>query len=306
MLSEPKRRTGTHFPKSRRNPGNALKRPSLRWERQIHPGWPADKKRLGDGGRGDTIDPFDLSGRIALVTGAGRGIGRAVAQRLAVLGAHVIITDINTDGAKETKAIIDNAGGGAEVQRLDVTDDAEISRVAEAVIAAHGRIDILINNAGICINATALDTSDEIWRRQMSVNIDAVFRCCREFGAHMFRRRKGAIVNLSSFAAVVDVRPQNHVAYSVSKAGVAHMSRVLASEWAHRGVRVNAVAPGIVATDMPLGAGVKMHKIWKTQIPTGQFLQPYEIANVIAFLVSDASSAITGHLIMADGGVTIW
>jgi len=289
-----------------RNPGKASANPPLRWERQTHPRWPADRKRLGDAGRGDTIDPFDLSGRIALVTGAARGIGRAVAQRLAILGAHVIVTDINTDGATQTKAIIDEAGGTAEVRQLDVTSDAEIRRVSEAVIAAHGRIDILINNAGICINADALETTDEVWERQMRVNLDAVFRCCREFGAHMFRRGKGAIVNLSSFAALVDVRPQNHVAYSVSKAGVAHMSRVLASEWAHRGVRVNAIAPGFVATDMPLGAGVKMHKIWKTQIPTGQVLQPYEIANVIAFLVSDASSAITGHLVVADGGVTIW
>jgi short chain dehydrogenase len=182
MSSKSKIPTRSRGPTNGRNPDKASAEPPLRWEPQIHPGWPVEKKRLGDAGRGNTIDPFALNGRIALVTGAGRGIGRAVAQRLAVLGAHVIITDINTDGAMETKAIIDDAGGAAEVRRLDVTSDAEVRDVSEAVIAAHGRIDILINNAGICINATALDTTDEIWGRPMRVNIDAVFRCSREFG----------------------------------------------------------------------------------------------------------------------------
>jgi NAD(P)-dependent dehydrogenase (short-subunit alcohol dehydrogenase family) len=268
--------------------------------------WPAEPHRVGDAGRGSSRNPFDLGGRIALVTGAARGIGRAVAERLAMQGAHIVVTDINDAGSDQTKAIIEKAGGTAEVMHFDVTDQAQIDSVAQAVIAAHGRIDILINNAGICLNAAALDTTKDIWDRQMRVNLDAVFYCSRAFGAHMVKQGSGAIVNLSSMAAIIDVHPQDHVGYSVSKAGVAHLSKVLGSEWANTGVRVNAIGPGFVATDMPLGAGIEMLDIWKTQIPMGRFLQPYEIANVIAFLVSDAASSITGQLIIADGGVTIW
>jgi NAD(P)-dependent dehydrogenase (short-subunit alcohol dehydrogenase family) len=268
--------------------------------------WPAESHRVGDSGRGNSRNPFDLSDRIALVTGAARGIGRAVAERLSTQGAHVIVTDINDEGSKQTQAIIEKAGGTAETMHFDVTDQDQIDRVCEAVIGTHGRVDILINNAGICLNAPALETSKEIWDRQMRLNLDAVFYCSRAFGAHMVKQGRGAIVNLSSMAGIIDVHPQDHVAYSVSKAGVAHLSKVLGSEWATTGVRVNAIGPGFVATDMPLGAGIEMLEIWKTQIPMNRFMQPYEVANVIAFLVSDAASSITGQLIIADGGVTIW
>jgi NAD(P)-dependent dehydrogenase (short-subunit alcohol dehydrogenase family) len=278
----------------------------IRWKSQIHPDWPVEKRRRGDTGRGDTLNPFDLSGRIALITGAGRGIGRATAQRLVSLGAHVIVTDINLPGARETKAIVEDVGGTAEVHRFDVADRAELNQIVKSVLETHGRLDILINNAGICTNAPALQTTDEIWERQMRINLDSVFHCCRAFGEHMVRRGSGAIVCLASIAGLIDVRPQDHIAYSVSKAAVAHMARVLASEWAHRGVRVNAVSPGFVATDMPLAAGKKLQKFWQSQIPLGRFLQPYEIANTIAYLAADASSAITGQSIIIDGGFTIW
>jgi NAD(P)-dependent dehydrogenase (short-subunit alcohol dehydrogenase family) len=268
--------------------------------------WPAESHRVGDSGRGSSRNPFDLSDRIALVTGAARGIGRAVAERLAIQGAHVIVTDINDEGSKQTQAIIEKAGGTAETMHFDVTDQAQIDSVVAALIKKHGRVDILINNAGICLNATALDTTKDIWDRQMRLNLDAVFYCSRAFGAHMVKEGRGAILNLSSMAGIIDVHPQDHVAYSVSKAGVAHLSKVLGSEWATTGVRVNAIGPGFVATDMPLGAGIEMLEIWKTQIPMNRFMQPYEVANVIAFLVSDAASSITGQLIIADGGVTIW
>jgi len=268
--------------------------------------WPPEGKRVGDAGRASARNPFDLSGRVAVVTGAGRGIGRAVSERLAMQGAHIVVTDVNDAGSAETRASIEEAGGTAEALHLDVTRQEEIDRVAADVFDRHGRIDILINNAGICLNATALETTKEIWDRQMRLNLDAVFHCSRTFGEIMVKQGSGAILNLSSMAALIDVHPQDHVAYSVSKAGVAHLSKVLGSEWANTGVRVNAIAPGFVATDMPLGAGIEMLEIWKSQTPMNRFLQPFEIANVIAFLVSDAASAITGQLIVADGGVTIW
>jgi NAD(P)-dependent dehydrogenase (short-subunit alcohol dehydrogenase family) len=264
----------------------------------------ASEKKTGDAGRGDSVNPFDLVGRIALVTGAGRGIGRAIAQRLSSLGAYVVVSDINVEGAQETLAIISKSGGVGEAKRLDVSDPEEVSRVSAEVIAAHAQIDILVNNAGICINASALETTHEVWQRQMRVNLDAVFWCCKAFGAHMVRRGSGAIINVSSMAAVIDVRPEHHVAYNVSKAGVAHLSRMLASEWAESGVRVNAVGPGFVATEM-LTEDRSLRQFWKAQIPLERFLEPYEIANAIAFLATDAASAITGNHILADGGVTI-
>jgi NAD(P)-dependent dehydrogenase (short-subunit alcohol dehydrogenase family) len=173
-------------------------------------------------------------------------------------------TDLNEPGAFETQELIKKAGGSADAKRFDVTDQAPIDSVAAAVVKDHGAVDSLINNAGICLNAEALETTKKIWDRQMRVNLDAVFCCCRTFGAYMVKQRRGAIVNLSSMAAVIDVHPQDHVGYSVSKAGVAHLSKVLGSEWANTGVRINAIGPGFVATDMPLAAGAEMLAIWKT------------------------------------------
>lgn len=268
--------------------------------------WPEEQKRVGDTGRGNTKNPFDLSDRVALVTGAGRGIGRAIAEKLSSLEAHVVASDINQEGIAETVSILRESGGSAEAMQLDVTNQADIDRAAADILSEHGRIDILVNNAGICLNAEALETTDEIWDRQMRVNLDAVFHCCRAFGRYMVDNERGAIVNLSSMAAIIDCHPQDHIGYSVSKAGVAHMSKVLGSEWANTGVRVNAIAPGFVATDMPLAAGSDMLDVWRSQIPMNRFTQPYEVANVIAFLVSDAASSITGQLVVADGGVTIW
>jgi NAD(P)-dependent dehydrogenase (short-subunit alcohol dehydrogenase family) len=268
--------------------------------------WPPEGKRVGDAGRASTRNPFDLSGRVAVVTGAARGIGRAVSERLAMQGAHVVVADVNDEGSESTKRLIEEAGGHAETMHFDVTQQEEIDRVAAEVFGRHGYIDILINNAGICLNAPALETTKEIWDRQMRVNLDAVFYCSRTFGGYMIKQGSGAILNLSSMAGIIDVHPQDHVGYSVSKAGVAHLSKVLGSEWANTGVRVNAIAPGFVATDMPLGAGIEMLEIWRKQTPMNRFLQPFEIANVIAFLVSDAASSITGQLVIADGGVTIW
>ena len=240
--------------------------------------------------------------RVAVVTGGTRGIGEAISKALKAAGYKVAANYAGNDEAAQKF----KSATGIPVYKWDVSHFEACGAGLKQVEADLGPIDILINNAGICINATALDTSPEVWERQMTINLDAVFFLSQAVGAHMVKAGRGAMVNLSSFAAVVDVRPQKHIAYSVSKAGVAHLSRVLASEWARSGVRVNAIAPGFVMTDMPLGAGMEMHDIWRKFVPAERFLHPYEVANVIAFLASDASSAITGQLIMADGGITIW
>jgi NAD(P)-dependent dehydrogenase (short-subunit alcohol dehydrogenase family) len=251
---------------------------------------------------------FSLENRVAVVTGAGRGIGFAIARTLAEAGATVVVAELNPELGQKAVLALADLGYQASFVPVNVADSEAVKWAAEQVISTQGRVDVLVNNAGICINADALETTDETWARQMEVNLSGVFYCCREFGRHMVEQRSGSIVNISSMAGVVDVRPQSHVAYSVSKAGVAHLARVLASEWAPHGVRVNAVGPGYVATDMPLAAGRNggLMEAWMSNVPIGRMSEPEEISSVVLFLASDAASSVTGHLLMADGGYTVW
>ncbi len=249
------------------------------------------------------VELFRLDGEVAVVTGGGRGIGRAVATAFAEAGAKVVIAEREASlGARAAGEL----GGDAEFIELDVSDSAAVRCAADEIVRRHGCVDVLVNNAGICLNADALSTTDEIWRRQMAVNLDGLFYCCREFGGHMVRRGGGSVVNLSSMAAFINARPQKHVGYSATKAAVAQVTRALASEWAKSGVRVNAIAPGYVGTEMPLAAGRELVDQWLEQIPIGRLLEPAEIAAAILFLASRASSALTGSVIIADGGYTSW
>lgn len=251
---------------------------------------------------------FSLVDRVAVVTGAGRGIGFAIARTLAKAGATVVVAELSPELGQKAVLALADLGCQASFVPVNVADSEAVKRAVAQVISQKGRVDVLVNNAGICINADPLETTDEIWSRQMEVNLNGVFYCCREFGRHMVEQRSGSIVNISSMAGVVDVRPQSHVAYSVSKSGVAHMARVLASEWAPYNVRVNAVGPGYVATDMPLAAGQNgdLMETWMSNVPLGRMSEPEEISNVVLFLASDAASSVTGHLLMADGGYTVW
>jgi NAD(P)-dependent dehydrogenase (short-subunit alcohol dehydrogenase family) len=249
------------------------------------------------------LEKFRLDGRVAVVTGGGRGIGLSIAEAFVEAGARTIIAELDPDlGMAAARKL----GASAEFVALDVSRSEAVRDVADEIASRHGCADVLVNNAGICLNSDALNTSDEIWRRQLAVNLDGVFYCCREFGRHMVRHRRGSIVNLSSIAGLIDVRPQNHIAYSTSKAGVTQISRVLASEWAAFGVRVNAIAPGYTATAMPLSVGEGLMETWKAQIPIGRMLDPQEIAAAVLFMASDAASSVTGHTLMADGGYTVW
>ena len=255
-----------------------------------------------------TIERFRLDDRIAVVTGGGRGIGFAISSALAEAGATVIIAEINAETGNAAAEKLQQAGHKAEFLQLNVADSASVRAAAEELIQRHERIDVLVNNAGICINAGALETTDEIWDKQMAVNQSGLFYCCREFGRYMVERGSGSIVNLSSIAAVIDIRPQHHIAYSATKAAVTQMTKVLASEWASHGVRVNALGPGYVATDMPMAGGKNQELLntWLSYIPIGRMIEPDEVAAAALFLASDASSSVTGHLLMTDGGYTVW
>lgn len=247
---------------------------------------------------------FRLDGRVALVTGAARGIGQCIATVLGQLGATVVLAD-RLSLVHETAAALARDGIKAEGIVLDVTDRPAVDDAVDGVVERHGRIDAMVANAGWSYEDASVDHSDENWSRALDINLNGVFYAVRRAGRHMVAQKKGAIVALSSIAGVKYVRPEHHVGYDVAKAGVAHMCRVLGCEWAAAGVRVNAVGPGYTDTEMLSEVGRTQPAIlkqWIDDIPMGRLLRREEIASAIAFLLSDAASGMTGQLVMVDAG----
>ncbi|HSK39586.1 MAG TPA: glucose 1-dehydrogenase [Arenibaculum sp.] len=255
------------------------------------------------------LEKLKLDGRVAVVTGGGRGIGLACAHALAEAGARLVVADIDAAVAEEGRSTLERQGYTAEALTLDVTKPDDVTRAADDTAARLGRIDVLVANAGIARSGTpAEELTDEHWLNVNDVNYNGVFWCNRAFGRHMLKAGRGAIVNIGSMSGFIVNRPQKQAYYNASKAAVHHLTRSLAAEWADRGVRVNAVAPTYIDTPLTRFGGETpgMMEAWLRDTPMGRMGQPEEIASVVHFLASDAASLMTGSIVLADGGFTAW
>jgi NAD(P)-dependent dehydrogenase (short-subunit alcohol dehydrogenase family) len=255
------------------------------------------------------LSKFRLDNKVAVITGAARGIGFATADALSEAGATVIITDMDEAAAAKACDLLRAKGRKAFSAKLDVTNPREVEHVQATLLKTHGRIDILVNNAGIAISFKPAETMDDAtWLKVLDVNLNGVFWCARAFGKSMLENGGGAIVNVGSMSADIVNYPQEQANYNASKAGVHHLTRSLAAEWATRGVRVNAVAPTYIETDLTkdVAGDPEIRKHWIDGTPMARMGKPEEIASVILFLASDAASLMTGSIVSVDGGYTCW
>lgn len=241
-----------------------------------------------------------LEGRVALVTGASRGIGRAIARRLAAQGA-VVIAGARGTHAQETVDEIIAAGGRATAQPLDITEAASVEAVVAATLAAHQRIDILVNNAGIAKDQLMLRMKREDWDAVLNTNLTGAYTCVQAVLKTMVKQRAGRIINITS--VVGQAGNAGQVNYAASKAGLIGFTKALALEVASRGITVNAVAPGLIDTDMTKGISEGAHEEWAAKIPLKRLGTPDDIASAVAFLASDEASYITGQVLAVNGGM---
>ena len=252
------------------------------------------------------LDAFRLTGKVAVVTGGNRGLGRAFALALAEAGADVAIVARDEERSEAVLQELGTRGTRSLAVRADITVRADVERMLTEVTEGLGPVEVLVNNAGTCIHRPALEVTDEQWRSVFDVNVDGLWLCSTVVGAQMVQRGAGSIVNIGSISAQIVNRPQMQPAYNASKAAVHQLTKSLAAEWATAGVRVNALAPGYVKTDMAPVDEPQYQRYWVEDAAMQRYASPEEIAPSVVYLASDASSFMTGSVVVIDGGYTLW
>ena len=247
-----------------------------------------------------TQDRFSLAGQVALVTGAASGLGRAIAIGLAEAGARVRCADRDADGNDAVARLI---GEMADARTTDVTDAEAVAAAVDGLVAEAGRMDVLVNSAGVGGRSPAVDYPDELWRSVMDINLRGTYLACRAAGRHMVDAGSGSIINIASVGGLAGF--PGSLGYQASKGGVVALTRTLAIEWAPQGVRVNAIAPSqfesaIVLTQWEKEPGMRAD--WESRTPLGRIGRPDEIVGPAIFLASDAAAMVTGHILAVDGG----
>uniref|UniRef100_G3PDJ4 D-arabinitol 2-dehydrogenase [ribulose-forming] n=1 Tax=Gasterosteus aculeatus TaxID=69293 RepID=G3PDJ4_GASAC len=246
-----------------------------------------------------------LDGKVAYVTGAGQGIGRAFAHALGEAGAKVAVVDRDQDKAEAVakELLLKDTGSNAVAITADISRSEDVQRMIDSIVSRWGSIDVACNNAGINMNSASEDTSLEEWDQTFNVNLRGTFMCCQAAGRVMLKRGYGKIINTASMASLIVPHPQKQLSYNTSKAGVVKLTQTLGAEWMDRGVRVNCISPGIVDTPLIHSESLRpLVQRWLSDIPAGRLAQVTDLQAAVVYLASDASDYMTGHNLVIEGG----
>ncbi|HET7009699.1 MAG TPA: SDR family NAD(P)-dependent oxidoreductase [Anaerolineales bacterium] len=258
----------------------------------------------------DVLASFRLDDRVAMVTGAGRGLGRGMAVALAAAGADVAICDVNPEDLSSVEAEIGAMGRRVHAAVIDVGAGPEVERFVSEIAAGLGRLDVLVNNAGVTSGSPFEELGEEDWEHVLRVNLGGIYRCSKWAARQFIRQgRGGSIVNMASISGLVGNRGGNNSHYCASKGGVIALTRSLAVEWARHRIRVNAIAPGYFVTPMTDRLKQRDAAFYQEligRVPLGRFGEPEDLAGAVVFLASEASSFVSGHVLVVDGGYTAW
>ena len=252
------------------------------------------------------LNAFDLTGNTAVVTGGNTGLGEAFARALAEVGANVALAARTRERSEAVASEISDSGAKAIAVDLDVREPGQVERMVGEVAERLGPVDVLVNNAGVCYHRPAAEVPREEWLNTFEVNVHGLWYCAQTVGKQMIERGGGVIVNIGSISAMIVNRPQWQPAYNASKAAVHQLTKSLAAEWAPHNVRVNALAPGYVKTAMAQVDEPRFRRYWIEDAPMQRYAMPEELGPSLVYLASDASSFMTGSVLVVDGGYTLW